>query len=127
VEWPLFADVPEAEVRELLQIARRRRFSVVFRQDDPRDSLHLIVKGRFAIQNHDSARGYDEDRNAGPGESLGEIALVTIKARRAATIAELEEGETLGIHPDDFARVRVGKGPPESGPFVCECCSTSRP
>ena len=41
------------DVRELLKIARRRRFGrneVVFHRDDPGDSLHLIVKGRFAVR-----------------------------------------------------------------------------
>ncbi len=45
--------VPEEEVRRLLSIARRRRFSrneVVFHREDPADSLHLISKGRFAIR-----------------------------------------------------------------------------
>ncbi len=40
-------------MRELLKIARRRRFGrneVVFHRDDPGDSLHLIVKGRFAVR-----------------------------------------------------------------------------
>jgi CRP-like cAMP-binding protein len=47
VEWPLLAGLPPEDVREVLQIARRRRFArneVVFHRDDPADSLHLIVK-----------------------------------------------------------------------------------
>jgi CRP/FNR family transcriptional regulator, cyclic AMP receptor protein len=50
VEWRLLEDVPVEQVRELLAIARRRRFSrneVVFHRDDPGDSLHLISKGRL--------------------------------------------------------------------------------
>ena len=45
--------VPDEEVRRLLSVARRRRFSrheVVFHREDPADSLHLISKGRFAIR-----------------------------------------------------------------------------
>lgn len=53
MEWVLLADVPVEDVRELLRVARRRTFSkgeVVFHRDDPGDSLHLIVTGRFAIR-----------------------------------------------------------------------------
>jgi CRP-like cAMP-binding protein len=52
VEWRLLAGVPPEQVRELLQAARRRRFSrneVVFHRDDPGDSLQLIEKGRFSV------------------------------------------------------------------------------
>ena len=55
MEWRLLADVPPEEVRLLLQIARRRRFSrneVVFHRDDPGDSLHLKLAdaAREALQ-----------------------------------------------------------------------------
>jgi CRP-like cAMP-binding protein len=53
VEWRLLAGVPEEDVREILQSARRRRFTrneVVFHRDDPSDSVHLVAKGRFSIR-----------------------------------------------------------------------------
>jgi len=53
VRWRLLSDVPEEDVRLLLTVARRRRFErgeVVFHRDDPGDSLHLIVSGRFAVR-----------------------------------------------------------------------------
>jgi CRP/FNR family cyclic AMP-dependent transcriptional regulator len=109
VHWPLFAEVPEEEMREVLQIARRRRFlrgEVVFHRDDPGDSLHLIVKGRFAIRIMTPLGDTTTIAIRGPGDSFGEMALVSEEARRAATIAALEEGETLAVYRDDFARVR---------------------
>jgi len=53
VNWHLLAGIPPEETREVLKIARRRRFGrneVVFHRDDPGDSLHLIQKGRFSVQ-----------------------------------------------------------------------------
>ena len=53
MQWALLADVPEEQLRLLLSIARRRRFSrgeVVFHRDDPGDSLHLIAAGHFAVK-----------------------------------------------------------------------------
>jgi len=46
VEWRLLAGVPDEEVRQLLSLARRRKFKrgeVVFHRDDPADSMHLVV------------------------------------------------------------------------------------
>ena len=50
MEWPLLVDLPPEDVRRMLSIARRRTFArgeVVFHRDDPADSLHLVVRGRF--------------------------------------------------------------------------------
>lgn len=110
MRWELLQGVPEAEVRELLAIARRRRFSrgeVVFHQDDPADTLHLVDKGRFAV------RGIGQRGDAvmltvlTPGDMFGELALVDgPEARRSATVSALEGGETLSIHRIDFERLR---------------------
>lgn len=109
MDWPLFAELPPEEVRELLKIARRRRFSrneVVFHADDPGDSLHLIVKGRFAIRIMTPLGEIATIAIRGPGESFGEMALVSERARRSATVAALEEAETFAVYRDDFARLR---------------------
>jgi CRP/FNR family cyclic AMP-dependent transcriptional regulator len=108
VEWRLLGDVPAEQVRELLQIARRRRFArneVVFHRDDPGDSLHLINKGRFAIQVMTPLGETATIAVRGPGESFGEMALVG-GARRSATVLALEESETFSIYEPDFARLR---------------------
>ena len=38
----------------------------------------------------------------GAGESFGEMALVAEGARRSATVAALEDGETFSVYRDDF-------------------------
>src|SRR2546421_5319122 len=110
MEWRLLEDVPTEQVRELLKIARRRRFSrneVVFHRDDPGDSLHLIQKGRFAIRIMTSLGDTATIAVRGPGDSFGEMALVSDAARRSATVAALEEAETFAIYRDAFERVRT--------------------
>jgi CRP-like cAMP-binding protein len=110
VEWRLLADVGPDELRELLQVARRRTFSrgeVVFHRDDPGDSLHLIVKGRFAIRVMTPLGDAATIAVRGPGESFGEMALVSEEARRAATVAALEPAETQAIYRTDFDRLRA--------------------
>jgi CRP/FNR family transcriptional regulator, cyclic AMP receptor protein len=110
VEWSLLADVPAEDVRELLKVARRRTFSkgeVVFHRDDPGDSLHLIVAGRFAIRVMTPLGDTATIAVRGPGESFGEMALVTEEGRRTATVAALEPAETRAVYRTDFEQVRM--------------------
>jgi CRP/FNR family transcriptional regulator, cyclic AMP receptor protein len=109
VEWRLLQGVPEEEVRRLLQVARRRRFSrgeVVFHRDDPADSLHLVVKGRFAIRVMTPLGDVATIAVRGPGDSFGEMALVGEGARRSAMVEALEEAETFCVYQGEFARLR---------------------
>jgi CRP-like cAMP-binding protein len=109
VEWRILEGVPQEQVRELLQIARRRRFArneVVFHRDDPGDCVHLIQRGRFAIRVMTPLGDTATIAVRGPGESFGEMALVAEQPRRAATVAALEEAETIAVYRDDFAYVR---------------------
>ena len=108
MEWRLLEGVPADQIRELLQTARRRRFSrneVVFHRDDPGDSVHLVSKGRFAIQVMTPLGETATIAIRGPGESFGEMALVG-GTRRSATVLSLEESETFSIFQPDFERVR---------------------
>lgn len=110
MEWRLLEGVPPEHVRELLQVARRRRFSrneVVFHRDDPGDSVHLVQSGRFAIRVATPLGDMTTIAIRGPGESFGEMALVAEHARRAATVAALEDAETVSVYKVDFEQVRA--------------------
>ena len=101
--------VPEEEVRRLLSIARRRRFSrneVVFHRDDPADSLHLVSKGRLAIRIMTPLGDTVTIGVRGPGDSFGEMALVAERRKRSATVEALEESETFAVYVSDFHRLR---------------------
>jgi CRP-like cAMP-binding protein len=105
VEWPLLADVPPQDVREVLSIARRRTFSkgeVVFHRDDPADTLHLIVKGRFAVRVTTPLGDSSLLEVLGPGEAFGELSLLAPGARRSATVSALESAETRSVLRQDF-------------------------
>ena len=110
MEWPLFADVPAEDVRRLLSIARRRTFGkgeVVFHRDDLAESLHLVVRGRFAVRITTSLGESALLDVLGPGDAFGELALLLPDARRSATMEALEEAETRSVFRDDFARLQV--------------------
>ena len=106
MEWPLLADLPAEDVRQLLSIARRRTFEkgeVVFHRDDPADSLHLIVRGRFAARVTTPLGDSVLLEVLGPGQAFGELALLLPDARRSASVSALEDGETRSVFRDDFA------------------------
>jgi CRP-like cAMP-binding protein len=109
MEWPLLADLPPEDVRQLLSIARRRTFErgeVVFHRDDPADSLHLVVRGRFGVRVTTPVGDSVLLDVLGPGGSFGEIALLVPDSRRSATVSALEDGETRSVYRDDFVRVQ---------------------
>jgi CRP-like cAMP-binding protein len=110
MRWPLLEGVPEAEQREILQIARRRTFAkneVVCHRGDPADSMHLISQGRFAVRVMTPLGDVATVAIRGPGATFGEMALVAEESSRTATVAALEEGETYSIYRTDFERIRA--------------------
>ncbi len=89
MQWRLTEGVPDEAVRQLLSIARRRRFSrheVVFHRDDPADSMHLVSKGHLAVQIMTPLGDTATIAIRGPGDSFGETALIAGEPRRAATV-----------------------------------------
>jgi len=93
----------------VLAIARRRTFEkgeIVFHRDDPAESLHLIVRGRFGARVASQVGDSVLLDVLGPGQAFGELALLLPGERRSATVAALEDGETRSIFRDDFARLQ---------------------
>jgi CRP/FNR family cyclic AMP-dependent transcriptional regulator len=110
VEWRLLKDVPAEEVRQVVAISRRRSFQkgeVVFHQGDPGDSLHLVVKGRFAVRIMTPLGDSVTIAVRGPGENFGEMALVDPETRRSATVQALEPAETQAVYYGELERLRA--------------------
>ena len=107
MEWRIFAGIPGDDVRAVLALARRstyRRGEVVFHRHDPADAVHLVTKGRFDVRVA-TALG-DEVALAirGPGETFGELAVMT-EGERSATVTALEPGETLVVRGSELRRL----------------------
>jgi CRP-like cAMP-binding protein len=96
--------------RSVTQIAVRRRYrkdDSVFHAGDVGDTLHLITKGRVAIQVVTPAGDVATLAILGSGETFGELALVREDATRSATVVALEALETLTIRRVDVERLRA--------------------
>ena len=117
MEWELFGGLPEDWVRQTLADARRRRFArreVIFHERDPAASVHLIARGRVAVRVSTPLGDLAMLNLLGPGEMLGEMALLSPDARRSASAYALEPTETLVIDATRFAAMR------EEQPALCE-------
>jgi CRP/FNR family transcriptional regulator, cyclic AMP receptor protein len=107
MRWRIFDGIPEADVRAVLELARRstyRRNEVVFHRHDPADSIHLVTKGRFDVR---VTTGHGDEialAIRGPGETFGELAVVT-EVERTATVTALEPGETLVVRGSELRRL----------------------
>jgi CRP-like cAMP-binding protein len=109
VEWPVLTGLPSDDVRELLSAARRRTFGkgeVVFHRDDLAESLHFVVRGRFAVRVSTPVGDNVLLDVLRPGDTFGELALLVPDERRSATVSALESGETRSLYRDDFARLQ---------------------
>jgi CRP/FNR family transcriptional regulator, cyclic AMP receptor protein len=108
MEWALLAVLSEADRRDLLAGAHRRRFAkgeVIFHEGDPGDTLHLLAKGRVSVRLTTSLGDVTALRIISPGGWFGELALLC-PAPRVATIVALEPVETLVVHRDQIAELR---------------------
>jgi CRP-like cAMP-binding protein len=108
VEWPLLEVLDEEERRGVLASARRRRFArreVIFHAGDPGETLHLIVSGWVAVYVATPLGSAATFAMLGPGEAVGELALISPGERTATAIA-LQPTETLSLRRDQFEDLR---------------------
>jgi CRP-like cAMP-binding protein len=68
--------------------------------------VHLLDRGRVAVRITTPMGDVATLRVRGPGEVIGELALLAAGTRRVATVVALERTETLSLHRDQFTELR---------------------
>jgi len=109
----LFESLGNEELELLAARCRRRRFragEALFREGDPGWTLHLLVTGHVNIERAVDDGSVVHIARRGPGEAIGEMALLDALPRSADAVADedcetlaLERGELLSHlkdHPD---------------------------
>ena len=107
-DWLLPA-LSEEERRELLSHARRRRFTrgqVIFHEDDPGDTLHLIAKGHVAVRITTELGDTLTFTVLGPGDCVGELSILAEGSRRTATVSALDPVETVSLQRQQVLELR---------------------
>jgi len=103
---PLFASVPDEQLRMLATVVTRRsatRGSIIIAAGDPTDSLYIILSGRLKVMMSD-AEGKEVILSLlGAGEFFGEMGLIDDNPRSASVVA-IEPCELLAITRRDFRK-----------------------
>jgi CRP/FNR family cyclic AMP-dependent transcriptional regulator len=101
---PLFERLSAPEIEKLEALTKRKRFpsgTAVFFQDDPSDSLYVVLSGSAKV-----FRTAEDGRDRilmilRPGDAFGELAMIE-GLPRSATVQTLEETEMLVLGGKDF-------------------------
>lgn len=103
-ETLLFRDLPEDALEAIAQKVTLRKLSkgdVLMRKGEKGDSVFMLYRGSVNILTKDSIGRELIINNCGPGETIGEMALLDQAPRSASAIA-LEDSEALELKQDDF-------------------------
>ncbi len=103
----LFAALSPEQLSRIGSLATMAEFpagAVIFRRDEPGDAFYLIASGqvRVFVTNEEGAEV--ELARLGPGESFGEMALLTGEPR-SASVAAAEPVQVLVLLKSEFDRV----------------------
>ena len=103
-EVPLLARLPDADLDALASRGRRRRFpagAVIFHEGDDGDGLYVLVEGRVRLTMLSGGGSEATLATLGPGECLGDMALLDGKPR-STTATAAEPTMTFMVSRDDF-------------------------
>jgi len=99
---PVFEHVSGEDLAALARVAEVETFASteeIFREGDLGDALYVIVRGKVAILS-----GGEPLASLGPGEAIGEMAVLDETARTVTAVAQ-EEVEVLRIGSEEFYEI----------------------
>lgn len=108
MKWELLSGLTDEQRAAVLQLTRLRKYQakdVLFHEGDEGETLHFVVKGRVAIRALTPAGEVATFAILGPGQALGEMALLRRSSMRSASATALEPVETRSLHRNDFFRL----------------------
>ncbi len=104
---PLFTGLPEEKLAEVERVVKKEVVparTAIFRQGDPGDSFYIITSGKVRVFRKGREGTETELSLLGTGDSFGEMALLTGKAR-SAHVEAVEETHLLILEKDQFDRI----------------------
>ena len=102
VKMPLFSRLQERELLRIMQVAEVLAFDAgqkVFSEGDRGDELFIVLSGRVEISRMSSVLN-----EAGPGDHIGEMALIR-SMPRSATVTAVEASELIALRRNDFFEI----------------------
>lgn len=116
---PFLAALSTSRRRTLLDTARPRKFKrgeVLFHQDDPGDSLFLVQSGAVKLVLPGSDGKEKLLRVLGPGDVLGEMAIID-GAPRSATAVAMKATTTVSVRREPFVEALTAE--PQAALRLC--------
>lgn len=107
---PFLRDLPDEDVAQLTAVMTPHKFTVgeyLMRKGDAADNFYIVQEGTLVATNIGLGEAKFEDVTIGPGDYVGERALVTGDPRAADVVAKTD-GLAFYIDKDTFERV-LGK------------------
>ncbi len=101
-KMPLFARLTERELLRVMQAVEVREFAdggVVIKEGDKGDELFIVLDGHVRVM-----RGEAVLNDLGPGEHVGEMALIR-SVPRSATVTAVGAAELIAIRRADFFEI----------------------
>jgi CRP-like cAMP-binding protein len=109
-EFALLRSLDPNERRQVLASCTPRRFKrreILCHEGDPGDCLHLVKSGLLLIRVA-TPLGYTATLTMiGPGDSFGELALLSPDAKRTATVEAAENAETFTLSRTQLGTLRA--------------------
>src|SRR5947209_3690243 len=107
---PSMLDVLPAPGRDqVLRVARRRQFArgeTLLRQGDDANSLYIVETGHLAVRLLAPSGEGAILTVMGPGEVLGEMAVLTSQQERTASVQAIDDVTVHVLRAEDFDRLR---------------------
>ena len=103
----LFQDLSPDDLKHVAEISTEHAFSdgaVIAEEGDPGDELHVVVSGEIRVLVGRDGGSLVEVARRGPGEYLGEMAVIS-RAPRMASLTARGDVRTLTIDRRRFERI----------------------
>lgn len=110
---PMFADLTRAELDDIIRIAKIEEFQAgqtLCDQDDPGDAMFVVAAGRAKVSIRNKEGEFVEIAKLGPGELIGELALIDAQPRSARVVSTTRL-ESVKIQRRDFVALRDSQNP----------------
>ena len=105
---PMFSGLDKQELGEIIRLTRSVEFQAgqtICRQHEPGDSMFIIATGRAEVQIAKEPGQFIPVAKLGPGELIGELALIDAQPR-SAQVTALSKLDALQIMRIDFQKLQ---------------------
>ncbi|HEX6262930.1 MAG TPA: HEAT repeat domain-containing protein [Actinomycetota bacterium] len=104
---PLFADLTPRDLGRIAGVATEHVFQdgeLIAEQGEPGDEMHVVVSGEIRAIVEDDAGGRQEVGRRGPGDYVGEMAIISDQPRMASLVC-VGDVRTLALDRKRFERI----------------------